>query len=80
MIIEDQSRAAWRNFIHIIQLCEEMMYTSNNLSHQEVVNAQKQTRFQESEQSADDKNARNINLNLSLLDWQRNQGYLLYFE
>jgi hypothetical protein len=56
------------------------MYTSNNLSHQEVVNTQKQTRFQESEQSADDKNARNINLNLSLLDWQRNQGYLLYFE
>lgn len=75
--IQEQHLAAWRNIIHIIQLCEEMMYTSNNLIQQEISTYQKQI---ESEPNADEKNARNINLNLSLLDWQRSQGYLLYFE
>jgi hypothetical protein len=54
-----------------------MMYTSNNLIQQEISTYQKQI---EPEPNADEKNARNINLNLSLLDWQRSQGYLLYFE
>lgn len=75
--IQEQHLAAWRNLIHIIQLCEEMMYTSNNLIQQQISIYQKQI---ESEPNPDEKNARNINLNLSLLDWQRSQGYLLYFE
>lgn len=77
MQIQEWHLAAWRNMTHIIQLCEEMMYTSNNLIQQEISTYQKQI---EPEPNADEKNARNINLNLSLLDWQRSQGYLLYFE
>jgi hypothetical protein len=55
------SQSAWRNYIHIVQLSEEMMYASSDL-HQA--------------QSEEDR--KNINLNLSLLDWQRK--HLLYFE
>lgn len=96
---EDQSDAemltAWKNFAHIIQLSEEMIFTSN---HRE------QNREDGSQTEADDESANddlinkrssqveegskdyaksrgdNINLNQSLLDWQKSQGYLLYFE
>jgi hypothetical protein len=32
----DSQIAAWRNLIHIIQLSEEMMYTSNSMVQKEV--------------------------------------------
>ena len=47
----------WRNLMHITQLAEEMMYTSK----QDVQDLQ----------GNEERNDRNVNLNTSLLEWQK---------
>lgn len=96
---EDSSDAemltAWKNFAHIIQLSEEMIFTSNHkeLKSEDRINVEgdddsmsddilnkKSSQVDEGQMDYDKHSGNNINLNQSLLDWQKTQGYLLYFE